>query len=476
MRNLSRFGIGLVGMCFLLTGCGPTAPILVPPTPKTVQQTQNAIESSRSGEPVIAVIGAGISGLAAASALQARGFSVTVVEARTRLGGRIATDTRWINGPVDMGASWIHGVEGNPITTLANTYNIKYVETDSSRRVAYDTNGRMLGVDETDEVLTNLQTLQTEITKRRTQQKSDEPLSEAIAAVMSGSHMTPQARNRFLYAVRTEIENEFGTDAANLSLFHFDTREHLPGEDGVFPGGYAELIRAMAKGLDIRVNSPVRQISQMNDRVVLYLATGEELVADYVISTLPLGVLKAGSVTFDPPLSPKKQTAITKLAMGNVQKIYLLFPSVFWDKEADFIGHVSQGRGGFAEFFNVAKYSKAPIIVAFNAGLYADMLSKLDDTRAVDTAVAVLQRMYGPDIPKPIDSIVTHWNTDPWSLGAYSYLPVGASPDLYEAMAAPEGRVFFAGEATSKQYPGTTHGAFLSGIREAERVAKILRP
>jgi len=90
------------------------------------------------------VIGAGISGLAAAQALQAKGLEVTVLEARDRIGGRVWTSTKWPDVPVDMGASWIHGMTGNPMTALARKIDAKIIPTNYESSITYDTDGRRL--------------------------------------------------------------------------------------------------------------------------------------------------------------------------------------------------------------------------------------------------------------------------------------------------------------------------------------------
>lgn len=79
----------------------------------------------------------------------------------------------------------------------------------------------------------------------------------------------------------------------------------------------------------------------------------------------------------------------------------------------------------------------------------------------------------GINVPEPIQTVCTRWGGDPFSLGSYSNVAVGASGDDYDIMAESvgDGRLFFAGEATIRRYPATMHGAFLSGLREAAKMA-----
>lgn len=101
-------------------------------------------DASASGQKQIVVIGAGLAGLAAASELQQRGHEVVVLEARDRIGGRIWTSSRWPGMPLDLGATWIHGVKGNPLTDLADELGARRVVTRYERSITYNTAGSVL--------------------------------------------------------------------------------------------------------------------------------------------------------------------------------------------------------------------------------------------------------------------------------------------------------------------------------------------
>lgn len=113
--------------------------------------------------------------------------------------------------------------------------------------------------------------------------------------------------------------------------------------------------------------------------------------------TLPLGVLQAGTVAFDPPLPTDKATAIERLGMGLLDKVYLRFPEVFWDAEADAIGWASPDADGrWAEWLNVAKFTGEPVLLGFNAAGSAEQLEVMGDEDVVADAMAVLRTIYGP--------------------------------------------------------------------------------
>jgi len=112
--------------------------------------------------------------------------------------------------------------------------------------------------------------------------------------------------------------------------------------------------------------------------------------------------------------------------------------------------------------------------MGLNSGNYARYLEGLSDQAVVAVAMQVLRGIYGKSTPAPDGAVVTRWGSDPFCLGAYSSIPPGATGKAYDTLAEPVGdRVFFAGEATSRKYPATVHGAFLSGEREAKRIADL---
>jgi monoamine oxidase len=159
--------------------------------------------------------------------------------------------------------------------------------------------------------------------------------------------------------------------------------------------------------------------------------------------------------------------------MGLLNKTYLRFPEVFWDKEHDLLGHIAERKGEWAEWLNIYKYTGQPILLGFNAGRYGRQIEKLSDREIVAAAMKTLRSLYGAKIPDPEAWLITRWAGDPLAGGSYSYLPPGATEGDRAALAQPVGgRLFFAGEATSVEYPATVHGALLSGRRAAKEIGQ----
>jgi len=437
-----------------------------------IQQGIIVIESFEEQRFDVVIIGAGIAGLAAANDLDAGGYDVVLLEARDRFGGRIWTDYSWNGIPLELEAHWIHGVEGNPITELAKEYGAKTIPFDYGSIVIYDSEGNEIIPSLENRMWETFLSFEQFIEIEREKRVHDVSLEEVLNKFIESKNLSEQEREVFLFFVNTEIEHEFGADVSELSLFNFDMgSEEFGGGDAIFPNGYDQIINGLAEGLDIRLEHIVNKV-EYNDlgvRVSTNLGTFE---ADYVISTLPLGVLKNGDVEFSPPLPERKFQAIEKLGMGLVNKMYLLFPENFW-ADTNLIGYISESGKTF-EVLNVDTYTEENILLVFTQGQQAHRLEKLSDEDSIKEVMLMLRMLYGEDIPNPQDTLITRFGMEEFSRGAYSYTAVGATVEDYDTLAEPIlNRVFFAGEATSKEYPATTHGAYLSGIREAERIQNL---
>lgn len=313
-----------------------------------------AFESgARAAENVIAtgakrtlVIGAGISGLTAAQRLQDEGRDVVIIEGRGRIGGRIWTDHN-LGLPLDLGASWIHGTTGNPIARLADARTLPTVKTNTTH-IIRDGRGR------------------------------------DISDLATASWFDEVA----------EIEHVFGASPAELNQAAYADADDYDGPDVIFPGGYEQVLAAF-DALDIRLNEAVLSVSYGLEGVSANTTIGTHQ-PDAVIVTVPLGVLKAGDIRFDPPLPPRTQGAIARLGMGVLDKLYLQFDEAFWDRGATWILTPDTGlpRGQFNQWFNIAKYVEEPILLGFNGANPARDLSILSDEQMLERALGVLTKAY----------------------------------------------------------------------------------
>ncbi len=424
----------------------------------------SACEPVKAG--TVLVIGSGVAGLAAARALTARGARVTVLEARGRIGGRIHTSRLWPDVPIDLGASWIHGTLGNPLTALAREAGAETLATsyDSSKLyIAPELAG--LGVKElgTDWASGLVERAQEEAQHAG----ADMSLREAVDRISPMGSLSPVRSAQIEHHLAGDYEQEYSGSARELSARWTGADEAFGGGDVLFPGGYDQLTDHLARGLDIRLNSPVAHVRWDRPGVEVELASGERLLAGRVIVTVPLGVLKAGSIRFTPALSAGKQAAIDRLGMGLLNKHFLRFEAPFWPTDIDWHECMKREPGRWSQWVSLAK-TGAPVLLGFTGSDAARQLETLDERAVLADAGAALRDMFGAATPAPIAAQVTRWANDPLAGGSYSFYAVHSNPADREALAMPEadGALRFAGEACSTDYFGTVHGAFMSGQSE----------
>lgn len=424
----------------------------------------------------VLVIGAGIAGLTAARDLAVDGYDVAILEARDRIGGRIWT-SQALGLPADLGASWIHGFENNPIARLAERHGIAIVRTNISsvtparyRSIAlYDHDGRRLDSSETAKMADMMADYLDFVAARQKEGHEQSMLAVEESFAASQGYDADQ-RRRLGFIARTYLEHEWAGPRSDVSLLEHDKGLGFAGHDRVFPDGYDQITKQLGEGIDILLGHEVEQVDYSGERVDVLTNRGS-FQAGHVLVTVPLGVLQAGRVAFNPSLPKAKRDAIRDMRMGVFNKVFLKFDSVFWDQEDELIGYMGGEDEAWPEIVNFHKIAGIPVLLAFSAGTIGERNELRSDVELVACLMDCLRKMYGQAIPEPAGHLVTRWNQDPYSLGSYSYVPVGSSQSLRRQIAAPvESRVFFAGEATSQFFPSTVHGAFLSGVRAAYEI------
>ncbi len=427
---------------------------------------------AQAADSSVLIVGAGVAGLAAARMLHDAGYAVTVLEARDRIGGRLWTNRTLDGLPLDLGASWIHGVEGNPLTALADAAGIERAATDYENMRVYRADGTPVS----DEQITALESLFETIMETAADlaeaRDSDTDLGTVIQQAIAdeAGDLSDDERVLMAYLVNTTIEHEYAGGVDQLSAYYWDDDEAYPGEDVISVNGYDWLTTLLAEGLNVRLNTAVEAVAYGADGVQIS-AGGNQYKADYALITVPLGVLKADVIAFEPPLPANKQQAIQNLEMGLLNKLYLRFPSVFWDEDADFVDVATEEAGQSLEILNLAKIAGVPVLLCFTAAQYGAALESLDNATLIEQMMAVLRTLYGADIPEPDGYLRTHWGQDAYSYGSYSFYGVGSTPDDRAALGEAVAEVlFFAGEATHDTYPATVHGALLSGQDAAQEI------
>ena len=421
----------------------------------------------------VIVIGAGMAGLTAARALVDYGFDVKILEARDRPGGRIWTD-RSLGVPIDLGAGWIHGWRSNPLYSLTRQFGIPTQSTDYTGSLLLDDSGReptsmrkLLFSSRANRILTRLRRLAQSL--RKDDGSGDISIAEGVEIILRESSFSPQ---EMCFLNRHLIEFQ-ALNAATLdeqSLFAItDGSCCFAGHDLAFPTGFDSLVKAYSSGLQINYGETLTSIKG-GAKTVSIQTDKEAHQADAAVVTLPLGVLKSGTVIFDPPLPMHMQKSISEIRMGSFNKIAMRFPSVFWRNDSDFIEFIPRQIDATCQIFNWHKYTGEPVLIVCVAADTSRELEKRSDEEISADAMRRLRKYFGGAITDPLAMTISRWGLDPFSLGSYSVVHPGATSRDFDALAQNHGRLFFAGEATSREQQGTVHGAYASGLRAAQEI------
>ena len=417
-----------------------------------------------NGKTVL-IIGAGISGLAAAKKLKDKGFTVIVLEAQEKTGGRLRTD-RSLGIAFDEGASWIHGPNGNPITKLASQAGANTYLTDDDNLEVFDNNGTAYSDAFLDRQYTKFEKALNAVRRAGTKRQS-------FQTIFNSLYPTQENNRLWKYMLSAYLEFDTG-DISKLSSKHFYDDEAFSGKDVIVINGYDKVANFLGQGLDIRLNSRVTEINYNATKSLVNV--NENLIeADYVIVSVPLGVLKNNSIAFKPSLPATKVAAIQNIQMGNVNKFLFIWDAPFWDTNIQYIGYTPETKGKFNYLMNMMKFLPTTNgLMTFAYGDYATVTETMTDTQIISEVMAQLKTIYGNSIPNPTNMLRTKWGQNINTFGAYSFATNGTTSADFDTMATEiNNKLFFAGEHTERDYRASVHGAYLSGIREADKIIAL---
>jgi monoamine oxidase len=455
-----------------------------------------------TGNRSVIIVGGGIAGLAAASRLSRAGFSVVILEARDRIGGRIFTKRLpGDNQAIELGAEFIHGLPPE-IWQPVQEHGLDAVEVEGEGWCVSD-----VGIlpcrffSDVDSLLSKM---------------DDSIADESFLDFLSRRFPNPRHDPHEEAVKRRATQYVSGFNAADPALVGVHwlvdgmrAEEQIQGHRAFrLKGGYEsllEIFRGQIANRDVKVqaNSVVTKIEWSKSRAAVTVQNADQnadrpasLAASQVLITVPVGVLKAtvgevGAIQFVPQLPRAKTDALDKIEMGHVIRVTLRFRDRFWDaiqpppdkdKSLAEMGFLFSDDKFFPTWWTTMP-EKAPMITGWAPFRSAELLSGQNNSFVVDHALGTLARLLGvrnsdglptSDLEGRLEGAYFHdWQNDPFSRGAYTYGKVGSDGAQQNLGAPIDNTLFFAGEATDTTgHNGTVHAAIASGYRAADEIVK----
>jgi monoamine oxidase len=432
----------------------------------------------------VVVAGAGLAGLSAAKALEARGAAVTIVEARGRVGGRVWTLRDGFAGRqhAEAGADLIEEEQEHvlrlarelglgPVRILRDSFGFYGPDARGKRRIhlgpgAFGTVRKLLKPDIED--------------FRLAEGRWDSAVAARLARTSVWDWLERKRVSASFKAAMRGFRGFFLADPEDLSilpLVEFFAESGPPGQGHTFriPGGNDRLASGMAKRLrgSLLQESIVRRVVQRAGGVTVTIedraGRRSELTADYLVCALPAST--AREVVFEPGLPEPQRDAIAHLRMGCATRLLLQFDRRFWKKRGRPIAFGSDLPTGAVWDGN--EQQKGPRgILSFVAGGRAS--AALQDILARDGEAGVIRHIEWLGKPSTLlASKTVVWDNDPWARGGYAYFDPGFDPLWRAWLARPAGRIVFAGEHTSIKFQGYMNGAIESGLRAAAEIGAL---
>lgn len=442
-----------------------------------------------ASEGSVVIVGAGLAGLAAARQLLSFGFKVLVLEGRNRPGGRVYTQKLGKKGQyaaVELGGSVITGIHANPLGVLARQLSIPLHKV-RDKCPLYNPDGTLVDKEIDSRVEFTFNRLLDKVTELRKIMggfANDISLGSVLDTLQDLYSVAKSKEERQVldwHLANLEYANAGCLSELSASYWDQDDPYEMGGDHCFLAGGNWRLVKALCEGVPVLYGKTVHTIRYGSDGVEV-IAGDQVFQADIVLCTVPLGVLKQKTITFEPELPQRKLDAVNRLGFGLLNKVAMVFPHVFWGEDIDTfgcLGNHSHDRGGFFLFYSYHTVSGGAVLVALVAGEAAQDFEHTDPSNLLHRVLRVLRGIYNPkgvEVPNPVQTVCTKWGSDPLSYGSYSHVRVGSTGFDYDILAESVGNhLYFAGEATSRKYPATMHGAFLSGLREAGRIFRATR-
>jgi len=403
----------------------------------------------------VAIIGAGAAGLGAAHALAGSGLSIVVLEARNRLGGRAWTVQASPEVTFDVGCGWLHSADKNSFVAIAQQLGFELnKDLPPWRERAY---GNAFPQGERDDFMDAMDAFYERLWQTA-QKGKDEPASRSLEA---GNRWNPM-----IDAISTYIN---GCELEDMSTLDWDAYEDTEFNWRV-RRGYGALVAAYGAACAVALNCEVSLIDHSGKRIRIETSQGT-LTADRVIVTVPTNLIADETIRFSPPL-PSKVDAAAGLPLGVDDKVTLALDGAeAFPREANLRGATMRTAMGT---YHIRPFGQ-PCIEGFFGGSFARALEDAGDGAFAAHSIDEIAGFLGNDIRRKLKPLAeSRWAHDPFARGSYSHALPGHAGDRAVLAAPVDGRLFFAGEATSPTFFTTAHGARDSGERAAKEVLGAL--
>lgn len=424
------------------------------------------------------VVGAGVAGLTTARLLQAFGQRVVVLEARDRVGGRVHT-VRTAGRVTDLGASWIHGVTDSPVAAAAEAFGMRTVEftvgsfqPDGRPIASYAPDGTRSSEAAAAAFAEDVRAVDRALLGVIAASEPGESYRDVTERAIAARGWDAARAQRVREFLEHRAEEQYGVWIEDLAAHGLDD-DQVEGDEVVFPDGYDRLPAHLAEGLDIRLEHVVSRVHWHGAGVEVTVdgtTDRSTLSAAAAVVTVPVGVLHSEAFTIDPPLPPAVAAPLGRLRMNAFEKVFLRFPTRFWDDGVYAIRQQGAEGRRWHSWYDLTSLDGEPTLLTFAAGPTARETRTWSRGEVATSVMAQLRRLF-PGAPDPVDVQITGWQDDPFSRGSYAYMTVGSVTSDHDDLATPIGGVLhLAGEATWTDDPATVTAAMCSGHRAAERV------
>jgi monoamine oxidase len=393
----------------------------------------------------LAIVGGGAAGIAAAREAGKRGLTAIILEASDRIGGRTYT-IDWEGHPLDLGATWIHSADRNPLAVLAQQNGVAVDRAPAPWRNQYEN----LGYSKEEQAAAWAEA-EAFAARLRAGVRGDRA-SEALEAGNEWNGLL-EALNGYLN----------GTSLAKTSAADFAA--YWDGSDGSnwrLPKGYGGLIATLAGGLDVRAGCVVRSVDW--DATVRLATDRGTVEAGRAIIAVPTNVLERGDIGFSPGVDQHLHAA-AQLPLGHVEKLFFASD----DPEsiplnAHLIGNPHSADTG--------SYMLRPLGVPVVEGFFGgDWLATMSEADLAAKGREELGGLLGADFARKLRPIAfSDWKDHAFICGSYSYAKPGQHGARATLRSPVDGPLAFAGEACSDSDYATVHAAWASGIGAVEQL------